>query len=281
MLHARAEAAPTPELEVRVGTTVIANGGFVDLGTTSPGTPFIVALTFANEGPDGSVLHVTNFLLSGGLSIADPLPAGINDGEAHPLRIQCDATQNVYGTLAFTTDDPDESYNEIDLACSIDSSGAPGLRVLDFNGDQVPNDGEVWVAPGGVASLTIFNDQGGSQPVKFATPTSNVPGPTFSGFQPDIVLAADGLPVNVSVWCEDSQEQPSIGVFTITLPDVLNETNFVFTLHCQVQEDSDSSGLPPTGRSSTPWIAFTAVGLVLAGYVLRSTARTRHEVFSD
>jgi LPXTG-motif cell wall-anchored protein len=272
--HTTAEAAAPPEIVVRYGwpSAVVPNGGGIDLGTTTPGDPFTVALTFANEGADGSALHVTSLLVSGGLTLVQDLPAAIDGGASAVMLIQCNATGTYTGTIAFNTDDPGESYYEIDLACSNTSSGAPGLRVVNSSGKVVPNGGGVYAEPGSTAVLHIFNDAGGKQPLKFGEPQSSLDGPRVLGFQPDDTVAADGLPVSLSVVCENGDEEPLTGIYPITLADVLNETNYTFSLYCGVPLADSGDGLPKTGAPST-WTLAAALGLLAAGLGLRSFAR--------
>lgn len=267
-------AVAPPEIVVSYGwpSAVVPNGGGIDLGTTTPGNPFTVALTFANDGADGSALHVTNLLVSGGLTLVQDLPAAIDAGTSAVMLIQCNAAGTFTGGIAFTTDDPDEGYYEIDLSCSNASSGAPGLRVVNSNGKVVPNGGAVYAEPGATAVLHLFDDAGGKQPLKFGEPQSSPDGPRVLGFQPDDTVAADGLPVSLSVVCENGNEEPLTGVYPITLADVLNESNYTFSLYCGVPLADSGDGLPSTGAPSA-WTLAAALGLLVAGLGLRSFAR--------
>ncbi len=274
--HTTAGAVAPPEIVVRYGwpAAVVPNGGGIDLGTTTPGNPFTVALTFANEGADGSTLHVTDVSSSSGLTVMQDLPAAIDAGTSAVMLVQCNATGTYTGTVAFTTDDPDEGYYEIDLACSIASSGAPGMRVVNSSGKVVPNGGGVYAPSGDTAVVHIFDDAGGKQPLKLSASANDPDGPQVMGFQPDDMVAADGLPVSLAVVCEDGEGEPLTGIYPITLTDVLNETNSGFSLYCGVPLADSGEGLPSTGAPSTLTLG-AALGLLTAGLGLRSFARRR------
>jgi len=269
-----AHADVPPEITVRYGwpSAVVANGGGIDLGTTTPGNPFTVALAFANDGAPESSLHVTSVGTSGGLTLIQNVPAAIAGGETAVMLVQCNATGTYTATVAFNTDDPDEGYYEIDLACSIESSGAPGMRLVNSGGTTVPSGGAVYAATGGTTTLHVFNDAGGKQPLKLGQPTTGVGGPQAGSVAPDDMVAADGLPVAFTLTCEDSEGNPLTGVFPVSVPDVLNETNFTFSLSCGVPLDDSGDGLPATGAPSL-WLFAGALTLFAAGFGLRTFAR--------
>lgn len=186
LLSAEPRTAPppgTPELDLFSGTTAVASGASVDMGTTSPSAVLSKAFTIRNTGT--APLNITGIGIPPGLvapavvgtfTVEGSSPRMVPAGGITEFRVLL--RSSIPGTftasLGITSDDADENPYQITLAGTVagDPAGAPEIAVSTADAD-LPSGGTLdfgTAAPQETVRRTIRVANSGTGPlnVRFA-----------------------------------------------------------------------------------------------------------------
>jgi Ca2+-binding RTX toxin-like protein/lysophospholipase L1-like esterase len=125
-------ATPTPEIELRDGTKIIAdNSGSVSFGSTPQGTPLVKTLTLWNRGRAPLQL-IEPIVAPAGFTVVSSFGATtLAPGRSTTFRVQLDAAGagNFQGTLSFGNNDSDENPFDLLVAGVVNSEPSQPLEL--------------------------------------------------------------------------------------------------------------------------------------------------------
>ncbi|ADV63588.1 hypothetical protein Isop_3023 [Isosphaera pallida ATCC 43644] len=171
---------PTPDAELRLGTTVIPSGtGTVTFGPTTIGTPVDRLLTIVNTGNANLILNPTITVPSGFTLISGFGALILTPGAStsFTVRLNAQSAGTFSGPMSFTSNDPDESPYVVTLTGVVNSTPTqtPDIEVrlgttVIANGSGPVSFGTTLVGSMVERTFTVFNR--GNGPLQLGSPIS-------------------------------------------------------------------------------------------------------------
>ncbi len=139
-----------PEIAVSDESGILANGGTLNLGSTTPGVSLDKTITIQNDGTASLTLTPINAAtLPSGISLVSNIGVPTlapNAATTFKLRLQSATTQTITGALSFANNDSDENPFILNLTGSI--STTPAVAIIVDDGDTGYISGGEWTAHG-------------------------------------------------------------------------------------------------------------------------------------
>ena len=129
-ITAEVTAPPTPEIELLDGSTNIAVGGTVQMGTTTVGTPLVKTFTIRNIGSQTLTVEVPQ--LPAGYTLVEAPASSVAAGQSttFQVRLEAAAVGTFSGTVSIGNNDADENPFTFTLTGVVEEVPVTGFRIF-------------------------------------------------------------------------------------------------------------------------------------------------------
>ena len=155
-LSATVSPVPVPEIEVFVDGMEIPDGGSVNFGSATEGTPLTRTFIIRNTGT--AALPLSGLTLPRGFSRDDAFPVNVAAGgkDSFQIRLEAEIPGSFRGTLRFNTGDKDENPYNITLRGVVTPLPTPEIEVS-VDGTVIPISSDVsFEATAGISVFQTF-----------------------------------------------------------------------------------------------------------------------------
>ena len=155
-LSATVSPVPVPEIEVFSDGTEIPDGGSVNFGSATEGTPLTRTFIIRNTGT--AALPLSGLTLPRGFSRDDAFPVNVAAGgkDSFQIRVEAESPGSFRGTLRFNTGDKDENPYNITLRGVVTPLPTPEIEVS-VDGTVIPISSDVsFEATAGISVFQTF-----------------------------------------------------------------------------------------------------------------------------